>query len=332
MNANLELWQVQVQGWPSDLEHLARHFKATPFRVSKDERDGGSIYESDAFRACKTSEEVLKLATDELCVLSGVLKMTRDSPEPLRIGAVYRRSASGGRDVFVHIQETLHVRAEIGEVTVTVADAKGNVINTPVPPPRTVATAHCDFRGKRGAASEHVRGRVRRSPLPPQEKIVQEDRRLANAVTLLVGAAACTFSVPVYFPGFLPFDAAYQFWQVRTGEYNNLSPVPMTALWGAVHTAWPPPAAMLTLHFVAYWSGLAFIAILFWPRILPRVAFVLAAAASGLLLALPLAFAAPAAEFRYCGWMITASAIAALLARIGPTAVRDARPDRSNGA
>jgi hypothetical protein len=138
MNSNPDLWQVQVQGWASDLEHLARHFTATPFRVSKDERDGGFVCESDSFRACKTSEEVLKLATDELCVLSGVLKMTRDSPESLRTGAVYRRNAAGGRDVFVHIQETLHIRAEIGEVTVTVTDAKGNVITRPAPPPRTV--------------------------------------------------------------------------------------------------------------------------------------------------------------------------------------------------
>lgn len=141
MNQSPELWQVQVQGWASDLEHLARHFASTSFRVSKDERDGGFLYESDSFAACQTSVEVLKLANDELCVLSGVLKIVRDSPEPLRTGAVYRRNAAGGRDVFLHIQETLHVRAEFGEVTVTVTDAEGNVITRPAPPPRTVTIA-----------------------------------------------------------------------------------------------------------------------------------------------------------------------------------------------
>ena len=141
MNQSLDLWQVQVQGWTSDLEHLARHFASTPFRVSKDERDGGFLYESDSFARCQTSEEVLKLANDELCVLSGVLKMMRDSPEPLRTDAVYRRNASGGRDVFVHIQEALQVRSELSEVSVTVADADGNVITRPAPPPRIVTIA-----------------------------------------------------------------------------------------------------------------------------------------------------------------------------------------------
>lgn len=141
MNQSPNLWQVQVQGWASDLEHLTRHFVSTPFRVSKDERDGGFLYESDSFAACQTSEEVLKLANEELCVLSGVLKMTRDSPEPLRTGAVYRRNAAGGRDVFLHVQETLEFRAEFGEVTVTVTGADGNVITRPAPPPRTVTIA-----------------------------------------------------------------------------------------------------------------------------------------------------------------------------------------------
>jgi hypothetical protein len=141
MNQSPILWQVQVQGWASDLEHLARHFASTPFRVSKDERDGAFLYESDSFAACQTSEEVLKFANDELCVLSGVLKMMHDSPEPLRTGAVYRRNAAGGRDIFLHIQETLQARAEFGEVTVTVSDANGNVITRPSPPPRTVTIA-----------------------------------------------------------------------------------------------------------------------------------------------------------------------------------------------
>lgn len=138
MNQSSNLWQVQVQGWSSDLEYLTRHFTSTPFRIYKDERDGEFVYDSDSFKTCQTSEEVLKLANDQLCVLSGILKMTRDSPEPVRAGAVYRPNATGGRDIFVHIQEGLHVRAEISEATATVADAEGNVITRPDPPPRSV--------------------------------------------------------------------------------------------------------------------------------------------------------------------------------------------------
>ncbi|MFT0547824.1 hypothetical protein ACMHYO_16030 [Allopusillimonas ginsengisoli] len=141
MNQNPDLWLVQVQGWSSDLQHLASHFTSSPYRVSKDERDGGFLYGSDSFAACQTSEEVLKIAKDELSVLSGVLKMMRDSPEPLSTGAMYRRNAAGGRDIFLPIQDIVEVRAEIGEATVTVTDANGNVITRPAPPPRTVTIA-----------------------------------------------------------------------------------------------------------------------------------------------------------------------------------------------
>ena len=141
MNTISNQWQVQIQGWASDLEHLERHFAAFPTRVIKDERDGGFLYESTAFAACTTAQEVLDIADQEFAVLSGVLKLVRESPEPLRSGAVYRKNAAGGRDVFVQIRETVQLRAEIGEVTVTVTDSHGNVMTKPSPPPRTVLLA-----------------------------------------------------------------------------------------------------------------------------------------------------------------------------------------------
>ncbi len=141
MSQSSNLWQVQVQGWVSDLEHLTRHFTSTAFRVLKDERDGGFLYESNSFLECQSSEEVLKLANDELLILSGVLKMVYDSPEPLRTGAVYRQNEAGGRDVFIHIHEALQIRAQFGEVTVTTLDAEGNIIARPTPPPKTVSIA-----------------------------------------------------------------------------------------------------------------------------------------------------------------------------------------------
>ena len=105
-------WQIQIQGWASDLDHLARHFTTTTRRVVKDDRGDGFIYESDSFLQCQTSVNVLTVADEELRVLSGVLKLVRDSPEPLRSGTVYRLNASGGRDVFVHVHEVLHARTE----------------------------------------------------------------------------------------------------------------------------------------------------------------------------------------------------------------------------
>lgn len=88
MSASANPWQVQIQGCGSDLEHLVRHFESQPVRVVRDEREGGFIYESDAFATCSTSEEVLAVAENELCVLSGVLKLSCGSHKPLRTGAV----------------------------------------------------------------------------------------------------------------------------------------------------------------------------------------------------------------------------------------------------
>ena len=138
-------WQIQIQGWESNVEHVARHFTTTSTRVVKDDRADGYLYESDAFLRCQTSENVLTVANEELCVLSGVLKLVRHSPEPLRAGAVYRLNANGGRDVFVHVHETAHARAEVGVVTVTTIDSAGNVITRQAPPPRTIAVFNLSF-------------------------------------------------------------------------------------------------------------------------------------------------------------------------------------------
>jgi len=107
-------------------------------RVTKAEAQ--FLYASDALASCTTAEEVLAVADQEFAVLSGVLKLARDSHEPLRSGAVYRQNPAGGRHVFVRVSAG-QMRLEAGEVTVTVTDSKGNVITRPTPPPRTVRLA-----------------------------------------------------------------------------------------------------------------------------------------------------------------------------------------------
>lgn len=139
MNQPMWHWEVQIQGGLSDLDHLVRHFAAGHTRVTRDERDDSFLYQSDSFRTCTTSEEVLQIAEGEFAVLSGVLKFARGSRELLRAGAVYKRHSNGSRDVFVHIHDSIQVCVEMGEVTVSVTDAEGNVIHRPSPPPRTVS-------------------------------------------------------------------------------------------------------------------------------------------------------------------------------------------------
>lgn len=131
-------WEVQIRGALSDLEHLARHFTSAHASVFRDERDDSYLYHSQAFDGCETSEKVLVTADEEFAVLSGVLKFVRNSHEPVLPGTVHKHFENGRRDVFVHMRETLQLRAEFGEVTVTVTDAQGNLVQQPAPPPRTV--------------------------------------------------------------------------------------------------------------------------------------------------------------------------------------------------
>lgn len=98
----------------------------------------------------------------------------------------------------------------------------------------------------------------------------------------------------VYFllfqPGHYSFDAAHQWWQARTGEFDALHPLAMTLLWQASAAVLPDPAGFfaLQLALIAFgtaliarglplpdWArGLAVASLLLWPAfaaLLPQV-------------------------------------------------------------
>lgn len=138
-------WEVRIQGRASDLAHLARYFTGPEITVRKDERDNCYLLQLASFSALLDSNAVLNAAQESLPVLSGVLKLVRNSDEPLRAdGAVYRRAPDGRRDVFMHIQETLKIKVEMGDVELRVTDAQG-VVREVAPPPRSVAAARLAF-------------------------------------------------------------------------------------------------------------------------------------------------------------------------------------------
>jgi hypothetical protein len=131
----MTIWQVKLEGDIRDLEFLANILGSGTRKVLRDERSSGYLYESDSFHSCSTSEDVERLAEEELAVLSGILKLERDARDGLKYGAVYRTNQNGGRDIFMRIHESLEIRVEMGAVTAVVTDAAGNVITQPAPPP-----------------------------------------------------------------------------------------------------------------------------------------------------------------------------------------------------
>jgi len=123
--------------------------------------------------------------------------------------------------------------------------------NDPARPAKAAAIAR---RRSANAAYDSIRPTSTGAASPI---IVQQNPRGGAALPLLAASAAFCFSLALYFPGFMSFDSAYQYWQARSGHFSNLSPVAMTALWRAVDAGWPSPAALLTLHLAAFWLGVA---------------------------------------------------------------------------
>ena len=118
-------WLVQVQGHPSDLGGLEEHFSDAGFQIKKDA--DCYFYESDSFETCYTYNEVLEVAKTELAILTGALRLEGLCREPLQAGSVSKINASGGKDIFVHVDEGLCVRAKCS-ANLMVTDSDGNLI------------------------------------------------------------------------------------------------------------------------------------------------------------------------------------------------------------
>lgn len=133
-------WEVSVRGPEGDMRYLAKHFASPPICIVASEVDQDYLLRMDGFGACADSSEVLAMAERQLTVLTGILKLERNPQGPLEAGAVFRRR-NGGRDIFVHVREALQATFQVGDVEVTVTDAEGNVVPSPVVPARAVRIA-----------------------------------------------------------------------------------------------------------------------------------------------------------------------------------------------
>ena len=96
--------------------------------------------------------------------------------------------------------------------------------------------------------------------------------RLKSHAHHLFPVVAFALTTAAFYPGHLSFDSAFQFWQARTGQYANLSPVAMTGLWALVHRVWPGSGGMFVLHALFYWAGVWLVACTLFDRPWPRIA------------------------------------------------------------
>ena len=133
----MTIWQVALVGDPQDLAFLGQTFEFGSCKVLRDAQNSGYLYESDSFHRCNSFQEVEQIAETELATLSGILKLERDSRDALRYGSVYKSNQNGGRDIFVRIEESAHLRDEVSAVVAARTGAEGNGVESPPrPPPR----------------------------------------------------------------------------------------------------------------------------------------------------------------------------------------------------
>lgn len=79
----------------------------------------------------------------------------------------------------------------------------------------------------------------------------------------------------LFYPGFMSIDSAYQWYQVRSGAWDNVHPVIMTLLWSLTNTVKPGPGGLFLLQILLYWLGVWFLARGLFQKQTHRVAAIL---------------------------------------------------------
>lgn len=119
-------WEVQINGDAFDLKELSKSLIDDELRVVEKKRK--YFLESNRFEDLTNSEEVASLAADILKVLTGAVRLSLGGRTPLHVANTARVRPDGGRDVFVTLSDSIHVRATIG-VEITRSDGKKEVIH-----------------------------------------------------------------------------------------------------------------------------------------------------------------------------------------------------------
>lgn len=96
-----------------------------------------------------------------------------------------------------------------------------------------------------------------------------------HAAGWLVAVACLALTLAAFWPGYLSWDSAYQWWQARTGELDPTHPPVMVRIWQLSRLVLPDPGGMLLLPLGLWWFSLALFADALGGSALRRVATVL---------------------------------------------------------
>jgi hypothetical protein len=99
--------------------------------------------------------------------------------------------------------------------------------------------------------------------------------RVDTALPVVIGMAGLAICLYGFYPGYMSFDSAYQYWQMRTLQFTTQHPPSMGFLWLATDAIVEGPAGLLALHLLLYWGSLLLISLTAFGSLAARVAFLL---------------------------------------------------------
>jgi len=108
-------WKVQLSGDTSDLEELSKVFTTPDLCIQKD----GTTFllTTEKFGSCSSSDDVKKIATQILNVLTAGIKLSLDARKKLDIDGILQIGDDRKRHYFVEVSETVCMRCSVsGEI------------------------------------------------------------------------------------------------------------------------------------------------------------------------------------------------------------------------
>jgi hypothetical protein len=82
-------------------------------------------------------------------------------------------------------------------------------------------------------------------------------KRFAAATPWLAALLGAATAIAVFYPGYLSWDSAYQWWQARHDHFDGSQPPLMAMLWRLTEGFWPGPGGLFVLQIGLIWSALA---------------------------------------------------------------------------
>lgn len=80
---------------------------------------------------------------------------------------------------------------------------------------------------------------------------------MKRAAPWLAAALGLGLVLAAFWPGYLSWDSAWQWWQARHGELDPGHPPVMVRVWQAVRLVLPDPGGMLLVQLLAWWAAVA---------------------------------------------------------------------------